>query len=66
MKESQDHKGLVELVESTLSKFSSVQDVARRYASYVHLTSPSKDEGKYHHFCLVEWQVPLPALLLLS
>ncbi|CAK9214810.1 unnamed protein product [Sphagnum jensenii] len=40
LRESEDHKGLVELVEGTLNTFSSMQDVARRYAAYVHLTSP--------------------------
>lgn len=45
MKDSEEHKGIAEFVESTIKKLSSVQDVARRYASFVSLGS-SSDSGK--------------------
>lgn len=46
LKDSEDHKGLAELVETTIKKLSSVQDVARRYASFVSLSSSSDPEGE--------------------
>ena len=47
LKESKDHRGLVELVESTIQKFSTVQDVARRISSYVSLNTPTIDAGTF-------------------
>lgn len=47
LKESKDHRGLVELVESTIQKFSTVQDVARRISSYVSLNTPTMDAGTF-------------------
>ncbi|KAG0556329.1 hypothetical protein KC19_11G044800 [Ceratodon purpureus] len=46
LKESEDHKGLAELVETTIKKLSSVQDVARRYASFVSLSSSSEPDSE--------------------
>uniref|UniRef100_A0A7I4CAW7 Fungal lipase-type domain-containing protein n=1 Tax=Physcomitrium patens TaxID=3218 RepID=A0A7I4CAW7_PHYPA len=44
LKDSEEHKGIAEFVESTIKKLSSVQDVARRYASFVSLGSSSDSE----------------------
>ncbi|KAH9325000.1 hypothetical protein KI387_005178, partial [Taxus chinensis] len=43
--EGEERKGVIDLVANTMQALSSVQDVARKYAAYVKLSSTSNDLG---------------------